>query len=160
MTGTIVNVALILFGGLFFHFRKRELSVENQQLTRLIIVALVLYSGFRMLWSGLSGGPLHEIGQLGIVFVAMSLGRIVGSLLKIQSGLNRMLALRARSPRIPSTGIAPLLDPLCPCACEVTARCSGSGGWLLRVLRLLAAFARVSPVTPVRFYPGSSECSS
>jgi len=90
MTGTIVNVALILFGGLFFHFRKRELSVENQQLTRLVIVGLVLYSGFRMLWSGLSGGPLHEIGQLGIVFVAMSLGRILGSVLKIQSGLNHM----------------------------------------------------------------------
>lgn len=96
MTGTIVNVALILFGGLFFHVRKRELSVENQQLSRLVIAGLVLYAGFRMLWAGLSGGPLHEIGQLGIVFVAMTLGRILGSLLKIQSGLNR-IALFAKN---------------------------------------------------------------
>ena len=90
MTGTIVNVALILFGGVFFWLRRKELSNENQQLTRMMIAGLVLYSGFRLLWTGLSGSPIHQIGQLGIVFVSMTVSRLLGSTLRIQNGFNRI----------------------------------------------------------------------
>ncbi len=90
MTGTLANVAFILFGGVFFLITKRELSNENQQIFRVIIAGLVLYTGFKMLWAGLSGGLLRILGQLGIVFVSMSLGRILGVVLGVQKGFNRI----------------------------------------------------------------------
>ncbi len=90
MTGTVANVAFILFGGLFFLVTRRELSNENQQIFRVIMCGLVLYTGIKMLWTGLSGGPLRMIGQLGIVFISMSLGRMLGTLIGIQKGFNQI----------------------------------------------------------------------
>ena len=90
MTGTIANVAFILFGGLFFQITKRELSQENQQVSRIIIIGLVLYTGFTMLWAGLSGGFWHGLGQLALVSFSMTLGRIIGALLRIQIGFNHI----------------------------------------------------------------------
>lgn len=90
MTGTIANVAFILFGGLFFQITKRELSLENQQISRIIIIGLILYSGFTMLWTGLSGGFWHSLGQVALVSFSMTIGRLIGSLLRIQIGFNRI----------------------------------------------------------------------
>lgn len=90
MTGTLANVSLILFGGLFFFFRRKELSAENQQLTRVLIAMMVLYSGIHLLWTHLSGSFLHVLGQLGILFVSLNLGRLLGSVLRLQQGFNRI----------------------------------------------------------------------
>ena len=90
MTGTIVNASLIVFGSGFYLLRRRELSLENQQITRVIIAGLVLFTGFRLIWISLSGGFLHGTGQLGLVFVSLSLGKFLGNLLRIQIGFNRV----------------------------------------------------------------------
>lgn len=90
MPGTLANVSLILFGGLFFFCRRKELSAENQQLTRVLIAMLVLYSGVHLLWTNLSGSFLHVLGQLGILFVSLNLGRFLGKALHLQQGFNRI----------------------------------------------------------------------
>lgn len=105
MTGTVANVAFILFGGIYFLVTRRELSNENQQVFRVIICGLVLYTGFKMLWTGLSGGILHMMGQLGIVFISMSLGRWIGTLIGIQKGFNQ-IARFAKEQLEQSTGLS------------------------------------------------------
>ncbi len=103
MTGTLINVSLIIIGGLWFQFRRRELSVENQQIIRVLIAGLVMFSGFRLIWSGLSGGFFHALGQLALIFVAMTLGNLLGMLLRIQKGMNRMAAYaKAHLPEAPN----------------------------------------------------------
>tara|TARA_A100001037_G_scaffold189863_1_gene170011 strand:+ start:470 stop:1192 length:723 start_codon:yes stop_codon:yes gene_type:complete len=90
MTGTLLNVSLIIFGVLFYGVRRRELGHENQQLIRVMIAGLVLYTGFRLLWQGLSGTPLQHLGQLALVLVSMSLGKTLGSLMRLQEAFNQI----------------------------------------------------------------------
>ena len=90
MTGTLLNVSLIIFGVLFYGVRRRELGHENQQLIRVMIAGLVLYPGFRLLWQGLSGTPLQHLGQLALVLVSISLGNTLGSLMRLQEAFNHI----------------------------------------------------------------------
>lgn len=90
MTGTFINVTLILAGVLYYRLRKQEISAENQQAWRAVITFFVLFAGARLLWNGLSGGFIHGFGQLAIVFVSLSLGNVIGTLLGIQSVFNRI----------------------------------------------------------------------
>ncbi len=90
MTGTLVNAALILLGGLLCRITRREMSVKNEHRARLFVAGLSLYAGFRLVWTGLSGGFFHGCGQLALAFLAMSLGRFLGSLMRIQAGMNRI----------------------------------------------------------------------
>jgi uncharacterized protein len=90
MTGTILNAAAILIGGVVGLTTTKRISAANQGILKIILGVLVIYVGLSMSWESLNGSFLHRIKQLVIVILALMLGRIAGQTLHLQQSLNRL----------------------------------------------------------------------
>ncbi|MCI0745572.1 MAG: DUF554 domain-containing protein [Verrucomicrobia subdivision 3 bacterium] len=88
--GTFLNAVGILVGGVLGLALHKQLSVQRQQALKILIGALVVFVGLRMTWTSLSGGFWNALKQLGIMLLALTIGNIVGKLLRIQKGVNRL----------------------------------------------------------------------
>lgn len=89
MLGTVINGVAILAGGAAGLLAARQISEKQQLSIKLLLGVFTVYAGVSTSWSGLSGS-LFQIGkQLLIAILALSLGRILGRLLRIQSTLNK-----------------------------------------------------------------------
>jgi uncharacterized membrane protein YqgA involved in biofilm formation len=90
VTGTILNAAGILIGGILGLTLRKQLSMQRQLQLKLLIGALIVFVGLHMTWSSLGGGFWSVLRQLGIMVLALTIGNIVGKLLHIQKGVNRL----------------------------------------------------------------------
>ena len=90
MTGTILNAAGILIGGILGLTLRKQLSVQRQLLLKLFIGALIVFVGLQMTWASLGGGLWSVLKQLGIMLLALTVGNILGKLLRIQKGFNHL----------------------------------------------------------------------
>ncbi len=90
MIGTILNVIGILLGGVVGFVRKAPLSVANQNRLKIALGALTLFCGFGLIWLSLNGPFLQILKRLGIVLLALMLGRLAGRLLHLQKISNRV----------------------------------------------------------------------
>jgi len=90
MTGTILNAAAILIGGVLGLTTTRQMTAANQGVLKLILGVLVVYVGLNMTWESLNGSFAHRVKQLVIVILALILGRIAGQTLHLQKSLNRL----------------------------------------------------------------------
>lgn len=90
MTGTLLNVAGILAGGVAGLSMARPLSPPVQHRLRLCLAALVAYAGLGMVWQGLHAPPGHTAKQLGIALLALSFGSLTGWLLRLQRRISRV----------------------------------------------------------------------
>lgn len=90
MTGTILNGAGILLGGILGLTIRKQLSVQRQLTIKLLLSILVIIVGLHMTWSSLGGGLWPVLGQLGIVVLSLTVGNVLGKLLRLQKGLNRL----------------------------------------------------------------------
>jgi uncharacterized membrane protein YqgA involved in biofilm formation len=90
MTGTILNAAAILIGGVAGLTTTKQMTTANQGLLKGILGVLIVYVGLSMTWESLNGGFFHGIKQLVIVILALILGRIAGQTLHLQKSLNRL----------------------------------------------------------------------
>jgi uncharacterized protein len=88
--GTILNAAGILLGGAIGLTTSRELSAATQSRLKILLGAFTVYAGLSMAWEGFSGSLWHRAAQLGIALLAMSLGKLTGRLLHLQSGSNKL----------------------------------------------------------------------
>lgn len=84
MNGTILNVSAILVFGLFTVFTGKQLSTRVQVWFKLIMGPFTAFFGLRMVWMSVSGPPMAVAKQLGIVLLALILGRLTGRLLRLQ----------------------------------------------------------------------------
>ncbi len=90
-TGTAINVAAIIVGGLLGRIIAKDLSVARQQLLRKWIGFLIVIAGFVMVWEGLREVGLGaRFGLIGIALLSTSLGRPIGKLMHVQAGMNRL----------------------------------------------------------------------
>jgi uncharacterized membrane protein YqgA involved in biofilm formation len=80
----------VLAGGTVGLATTKQLSAAHQGLLKIALGAFTVYVGVSMTWSGLGGSFLKIAKQLVIVTLALSLGRITGRLLRLQSSLNRL----------------------------------------------------------------------
>lgn len=100
MTGTLINTgAVLLGGGAGLAFRGGPSTALEVRLKRILGV-LVIYAGFSTTWKALGNSGLsHVPKQIGIVFLALTLGNLIGKALKLQSRLNSVgeLARKALS---------------------------------------------------------------
>lgn len=107
MTGTLLNVAGILIGGIAVLIRRRTLSPVVEANLRVILGAFTVFYGLRLTWLGFSGSPGRVFGQVLVAVLALTLGRLAGQLLRLQTLSNqlgrtarqRMEAARPQDPR-------------------------------------------------------------
>jgi uncharacterized membrane protein YqgA involved in biofilm formation len=88
VTGTILNAAAIVVGGVAGVTLTKDLSVTRLVLVKKILGIFTVWVGLRMTWEGLNGNVWEIARQLAIVVVALMLGKITGRLLHIQAVLN------------------------------------------------------------------------
>jgi uncharacterized membrane protein YqgA involved in biofilm formation len=112
MTGTILNAAAILLGGIAGLTAGRQPSLVHQTALKILLGAFTVYAGLSATWQALSGTLAHVLKQLTIVLLALMLGNLTGKLLRIQKSLNHLgqyakqmiSAVRPTSPRRYSEG--------------------------------------------------------
>jgi len=88
--GTILNVAAIVAGGLAGLIIRKQPSAATQSFFKVALGALTVYFGLRLTWLGLNGTFGHALKQLGIVLLSLSLGNLLGKLLRLQRASNRV----------------------------------------------------------------------
>ena len=88
MTGTIINAAAILVGGVVGLTVSRQMSTPAQAAVKAFLGIMTVFVGLQTTWTSLHGSFGQVLKQLGIVILAMILGKLVGQLLRLQKGLN------------------------------------------------------------------------
>jgi uncharacterized protein len=88
MLGTILNVAGILVGGVVGLTWRKPLSPARESFFKVGLGAFAVYYGLRLTWLSLNGSFPQILKQLLIAMVAMSLGKLAGQLLRLQSFSN------------------------------------------------------------------------
>jgi len=88
VTGTILNGAAIIVGGVVGLTIHKQMSERRQLTIKLLLTVLVIIVGLRMTWGSLGGGFWSVMKQVSIMILSMMLGNIIGKLLHIQKGVN------------------------------------------------------------------------
>ncbi len=96
MIGTLLNVAGILIGVLAGRFT-RPFSEARQQNLKIYLGVFTTVVGLRLTWEGLNGSFGQITKQLGIVLLALTLGRLAGRVLHLQKAMNRLGQMAKRS---------------------------------------------------------------
>jgi uncharacterized protein len=90
LTGTILNALGIVIGGLMGLMLKRQFSASTQLAWRGLTGVITVFIGLRITWLGLNGTFAQVLRQFAIMLLAMTLGKLLGRLLHIQSSFNRL----------------------------------------------------------------------
>ena len=88
MTGTILNAAAILMGGIVGLTASRQPSLAHQTALRILLGAFTVYAGLGATWQAVNGVFLQVLKQLTILLLALMLGNLTGKLLRVQKSLN------------------------------------------------------------------------
>jgi uncharacterized protein len=90
MAGTILNALGILIGGIVGLTTARQLSPARQSMLKIGLGACTVFFGLQMTVLSLGGSFFSWMRQLVIVVLAMIVGKILGRMLHLQKGLNRL----------------------------------------------------------------------
>jgi uncharacterized membrane protein YqgA involved in biofilm formation len=90
LTGSFLNAIGILFGGLMGMSLSRQFSAKTQLGLRHLMGLITVMVGLYLTWSSLNGGLFQILKQVVIMILGLTFGAIVGRLLHLQSGLNRL----------------------------------------------------------------------
>jgi uncharacterized protein len=90
MTGTIIDVAAILVGGILGLTVKGQLSLAHQNWIKHLLGIFTVYFGLSMTWAGLNGTWFQVSKQILITVLSLTLGKAVGRALRLQRGFNRL----------------------------------------------------------------------
>lgn len=88
--GTIVNAAAIALGAVIGLVRKTPMTGENQTFFKVGLGLATIIFGLRLTWVSVHGSAKQILGQIGIVILAMMLGKLTGKLLHLQKLSNRL----------------------------------------------------------------------
>jgi len=88
--GTILNVAAIVLGGLAGLMIRKQPSASTQSFFKVGLGAATVYFGLRLTWLGINGSFGQCLKQIGIGVLSLSLGNLLGKLLRLQKASNRI----------------------------------------------------------------------
>lgn len=117
LIGTVINALAIAIGTVVGLRRRTPVTPENQLFIKIVLGAVTIYAGLRLTWVSVSGSLLQILWQLGIVIVAMMLGKLTGRLLRLQKLSNRLgHYARDRMAAVQKTGKGDISDGVNVCA--------------------------------------------
>ena len=117
MTGTLINALAIVIGAVFGLLRKTPMTAENQVFIKIVLGAATVFVGLRLTWVSVSGSLVQILWQLGIVILAMMLGKLTGRLMHLQKLSNRLgHYARARIAAVQKSKPAGISDGVNVCA--------------------------------------------
>lgn len=90
MIGAILNAAGIIIGGIGGLVRKTPLPATTQYFFKTGLGAFTSFYGLRLVWLSLNGPFLQILKQLGVIALALLLGKWTGHLLRLQKSSNRL----------------------------------------------------------------------
>ncbi len=96
MIGTVLNVAGILLGGIAGLSLRRGLPGPTQQFLKQALGVYTVWTGLRIAVGSLHTPVGRVIRQLVVVVVALILGRLLGRVLHLQKGFNRLGQIASR----------------------------------------------------------------
>jgi uncharacterized protein len=88
--GTIINAVAILLGGIIGLMAKKQLSTDAQNNIKAVLVIFTFVAAAHMIWSGVGGSFGQIMKQVGIMFLSLILGNIIGKALGIQKRLAKL----------------------------------------------------------------------
>lgn len=88
--GTVINVIAILVGGVLGWALRGRITDTADQWIRLFLVVVTFVVSVSMIWKSLPSGFLPSLGHLALLTVALVLGNVLGKLLRLQAGLDRL----------------------------------------------------------------------
>ena len=89
-TGTILNALGILSGGALGLILGRQLSPPTQIALRSLLGFVTVYAGLHLAWASVNGSLYQGFKQMVTLVLALMVGRVLGRLLRLQAGLNRL----------------------------------------------------------------------
>jgi uncharacterized protein len=117
VTGTLINALAILIGTVLGLVRKSPMTTENQLFLKIVLGAATVFVGLRLTWMSVWGSFWQVLSQLGIVVVAMMLGKITGRLMQLQKLSNRLgHYARDRITAVQKSGAEGISDGVNVCA--------------------------------------------
>ncbi|HYE32864.1 MAG TPA: DUF554 domain-containing protein [Methylomirabilota bacterium] len=90
VTGTIINVAAIVTGGIVGRLLTKDLSHKKQTYLKTFLGFFVLYVGITTTWKAINGSFSQAALQVAIMFLALIIGNLIGRGLKLQQGMNKL----------------------------------------------------------------------
>lgn len=90
MFGTILNLAGVLIGGIAGLSLRRSPSATNQGFLRMLLGVYTTVIGLKITITSFSGSFWQMSKHLVLLVLALTLGRLLGRLLHLQKGLNRL----------------------------------------------------------------------
>lgn len=90
VTGTYLNVAGIVAGGLLGLARPKPLANATQFFAKTTLGALTVFFGLRLVWLSFNGSMLQVLKQFGVVLLSLSLGKLIGQFLQLQKKSNHL----------------------------------------------------------------------
>ena len=97
MTGTIVNGAAIVLGGLAGLLIKNHISSAIQQRFRLAMGLLIVFVGMSMFLKAMRDTPDHRFPIILIILVSLVAGNLIGKALGIQKRMDQLGAVAKRT---------------------------------------------------------------
>jgi uncharacterized membrane protein YqgA involved in biofilm formation len=88
--GTLLNAVCIVLGGILGLALSRSLAHPTQVALKGFLGIATVLVGLRMTWISLEGNLWMVLKQLAIVVLALAVGRLIGRLLHLQAGANRL----------------------------------------------------------------------
>jgi|SRR5665213_3597224 len=90
MTGAIINAAGIVLGGTAWVLIKKPIAAQRQQVFKVGLGVLTIWCGLKLTWNSINGSAGQVSKQLGIVLLAMFLGKVAGKLMRLQKCSNAL----------------------------------------------------------------------
>jgi uncharacterized membrane protein YqgA involved in biofilm formation len=105
VSGALINSAGIVLGGVLALVLKKPVSDAAQNRLKILLGAATVYLGLRLTLLSLNGSVRQVFKQLGLMLLAMTLGKLAGKLLRLQALSNRVGQFATR--KMAAAGSAP-----------------------------------------------------
>jgi uncharacterized protein len=85
MTGAWINACGIVVGGAWGLAARKPIPPPYPQALKIVLGVLTVWYGLKLTWASLNGSLRQMLGELGLVILAMALGKLTGKLLRLQT---------------------------------------------------------------------------
>jgi uncharacterized membrane protein YqgA involved in biofilm formation len=109
MTGPILNAVGIVVGGIGALIARKPIPALYQSALKIVLGVFTVWFGLNLAWSGINGSIAQAAKELGIVLLAMTLGKMTGKLLRLQK-LSNFVGQYASSVLAAPAGDKPVGD--------------------------------------------------